>query len=102
MRVGYVLYRALVINVSKSKLEPEQVGQWLGFTLDLLNGKFFVPKEKIAKLVHSVISALAAGFVPVRLLASIVGQIISMSLAIGPVTQLRTMALYNVVNSRRY
>ena len=40
-----------IINVSKSKPEPQQVGQWLGFTLDLLDGKFFVPK-KIAKLVH--------------------------------------------------
>ena len=90
-----------IINVSKSKLEPQQVGQWLGFTLDLLDGKFFVPKEKIAKLVHSVISALAAKLVPARQLASIVGQIISMSLAIGPVARLRTRALY-VVNGRRY
>ena len=38
----------------------------------------------------------------VRKLASIVGQIISMSLAIGPVSRLRTRALYLVLNSRRY
>ena len=52
-----------IVSVSTSKLTPQQVGQWLGFTLDL-NGKFFVPKEKITKLVHSVNSALAAELVP--------------------------------------
>ena len=71
-----------IINVSKSKLQPQQFGQWLGFTLDLLNGKFFVPKEKIAKLVHSINSALTAGLIPAWLLASFVGQIISMSLEV--------------------
>ena len=59
-----------------------------------------MPKEKITKLLHSVNSALAAGLVPAQLLASVVGQIISMSLAIGPVARLRTRALYNVINSR--
>ena len=37
----------------------------------------------------------------VRSLASIIGQIISMSLALGPVTHLRTRALYSVLNQRR-
>ena len=61
-----------------------------------------MPKEKIAKFVHSVISsALAAELVLARQLASIVGQIMPMSLAIGPVARLRMRALYDVVNSRR-
>ena len=91
-----------IIDVSKSKLQPQQIGQWLGFTLNLLNGKFFVPKEKMTKLVHSINSALAAGLIPAQLLASIVGQIIPMSLAIGPVARLHMRALYDVINSCRY
>ena len=35
-----------------------------------------------------------------RLLASIVGQIMSMSLALGPIARLRTRALYGAIDSR--
>ena len=87
-----------ILNIPKSKLTPQQVGQWLGFILDLLNGKYFVPKEKITKLCHSIDNVLARQLVPARLLASVVGQIISMS----PVARLCTRALYNVINSRRF
>jgi hypothetical protein len=91
-----------ILNIPKSKLTPQQVGQWLGFIIDLLNGKFFVPKEKIAKLCRAIDSALNSRLVPARLLASVIGQVISMSLAIGPVARLRTRALYDVINSRRF
>ena len=40
--------------------------------------------------------------VGVRVRASIVGQVVSMSLAIGSVTRLRTKALYHVVNNRQF
>lgn len=35
-----------------------------------------------------------------RLLASIVGQIMSMSLALGPIARLSTRALYGAIDSR--
>ena len=91
-----------VLNVPKSKLTPQQNGQWLGFLLDLLNGRYFVLKGKISKLMHSIDSVLASRLVPVRLLASVTGQIISMSLAIGPVARLRTRSLYDIINKRRF
>ena len=53
-----------------------------------------MPEEKIVKLMHSIDSVLAIRLVPARLLASVTGQIISMSLALGPVARLRTRALY--------
>ena len=59
-----------------------------------------VPEEKVSKLVKSIESILAPSLVHVRRLASCVGQIISMSLAIGPVARLCTRALYGVINSR--
>ena len=49
----------------------------------------------------SIDGILASSSVHVRWLASAVGQIISMSLAIGQVTRLRTRALYAMINSRQ-
>ena len=37
-----------MVNITKSRLKPEQVGAWLGFTLDLRKGKFLVPEDKVA------------------------------------------------------
>ena len=64
--------------------------------------KNFVPEEKVAKLLWSIDSILNSSNSPVhvRWLASAVGKIISMSLAIGPVARLRTRALYAVINMR--
>ena len=90
-----------VLNITMSRLKPEQVGAWLGFTLDLREGKFLVPEDKVARLVKSIDGILASSTVHVQWLASAVGQIISMSLAIGQVTRLRTRALYAMINSRQ-
>ena len=43
-RAGFVL------NVPKCCLEPSQGGKWLGFIIDLVEGKFQVPEEKLTKL----------------------------------------------------
>ena len=91
-----------ILNISNSRLAPQQNGQWLGFLLDLLNGRYLVPKAKISKLMHSIDSVLATWLVPACLLAGITGQIISMSLAIGPVPRLRTRGLYDIINKRRF
>ena len=102
MIVDDLTLAGFILNIPKSKLTPQQIGQWLGFILDLLSGKFFVPKEKMSKLWHAIDKVLASRLVPARLLASVVGQIISMSLAIGPVARLRTRALYDVINTRSF
>ena len=89
-----------LLSIQKCVLDPVQKGKWLGFVLDLAQGSFFVPSEKIAKLQESIGSVSLYNVIPVRTLASFVGQIISMSLAIGPVARLRTRALYSVINAR--
>ena len=81
-------------------LEPCRTGKWLGFIVDLSEGKFHVPACKLDKLKASVRSTLQLSRVPVCMLASAAGQIISMSLAMGSITRLRTRALYSVLNSR--
>ena len=74
-----------MLNVTKSRLKPEQAGVWLGFALDLRKGKFLVPEDKVVKLAKSIDGILISSPVHVRWLASIVGQVISMSSAIGQV-----------------
>ena len=69
----------LVINVVKSHLEPMQVGIWLSFTVDLEKGVFLVPKDKILGVQDAISKVPLYGKLRVRDLASIVGQIISMS-----------------------
>ena len=94
------LHRARsVLNLEKSALEPTQIGRWLGFTIDLDSGAFLVREEKISKLRSSVTSMVAAGSCSARQLASVVGQIISMSLAIGPVARLYTRSMYDFINT---
>jgi hypothetical protein len=72
----------------------------LGFIIDLGEGNFRVPEEKLESLKESIKWAYSQPKVPVRCLASIVGKIISMTLAIGNVALLRSRALYSVINSR--
>ena len=81
-----------ILNRSKSKLDAQQIGHWLGFQLDLGKGMFLVPDEKISNLRLSIEAVLPCFRVCVRKLASIIGQIISMGLAIGPVARLHTRA----------
>ena len=90
-------HAGFVLNIIKSQLTPQQIGQWLGFILNLIDGTFAVPEDKVARLMASIQSILASLLVHVRCLASAVGQIISMSLAVGPVTCLRTRALYATI-----
>ena len=89
-----------VVNLEKSMLVPNQEGSWLGFLIDLRQGQFFVPPHKIQKLSNAITSIRVHNRVAVRLLASIVGQAISMGLALGPITRLRTRALYDLINQR--
>lgn len=39
-----------VLHIPKSCLEPQQIGQWLGFILDLLKGNFYVPDDGLTSL----------------------------------------------------
>ena len=94
-RAGFVL------NFEKSQLVSQQVGVWLGFTIDLAQGVYQVTQERVVKLKEALGRVDPYGDVPIRFVASIVGQIISMGLAIGPITRLRTRCLYEVINCRR-
>ena len=93
----------LTINVHKSCFSPSQRGVWLGFVLDFEKGRkeICIEEEKMAALIVSIDGILASQqMVHVRALASIVGQIVSMSRAIGYLVRLFTRHLYATVSRR--
>ena len=87
------------LNQSKSKLKPHQSGNWIGFTIDLALGYFHIPDKKIERLKASAVGITDPSRVPIRAIAGVIGHIMSMSLAMGPIALLRTKMLYAVINS---
>jgi len=92
-----------VISEDKSQLTPSQVMEFLGFVVDTTGTPSFrVPPERALKLTRALRAVLRlprTAYVPVRTLASIAGQIMSMSLALAP-ARLYTRDLYAVINSK--
>ena len=80
---------------------PTQCLAWLGFVIDLEKGKIIVPNEKLDALHVQLWQALVSKFLLVRSIASITGKIISMLIALGPVTRLMTKSIYVLIATRR-
>ena len=74
-----------VAHLAKSQWTPSFEVLWLGFHIDLLNGVILVPKAKVKAINNLVGLALKQEVLKERFLASIVGKIISLSLAVCPV-----------------
>ena len=89
-----------VINIEKSVQDPCNQLEWLGFQIDLSKGEFKVPQYKLDRLKLQLCEIEKGQLVPARSLASLIGKIMSMSLALGPVAQLMTRSLYGVLNSK--
>ena len=85
---------------AKSKWEPTKHLQCLGFIVDLSLGQVDVPPEKINTLQAKLGQACKTVRMPARQLASIVGTLISMSLAIVPVSRLMARSFYALLESR--
>ena len=63
-------------------------------------GQIEVPPEKLALLQITMSQARQSAQIKARTLASIVGRIISMGLAFGPISRFMTRSLYAVLESR--
>ena len=87
-------------NDQKSNWEPVQNLVFLGTVLNFETGLISIPEERI-KLKSSIDSCLQDNFISTRGLASITGQIISMSCAVGNVTRLLTRNCY-INNNNNY
>ena len=53
-----------------------------------------MPEETVRALQHSLKVAIKTSSLVAKTVASLIGRIISMSLALGPVARFRTRALY--------
>ena len=67
--------------------------------MDLQAGTFEVPLHRWEALQTGIAALLAAPRSPVRSLARVAGQLVSMGLALGPVTRLFTRGMYADIDS---
>ena len=81
---------SLVVNSSKSQWLPTKRLIWLGFEIDLDGGRLLVPQEKIGSLMGQMRRARSCQEMPATALASVIGKIMSMSLALGPLARMMT------------
>ena len=89
-----------VINGPKSVMEPTQTLEFLGYEVNTVGvPTFTVPPVRVQKLLGCLHDLANAGDspVPVRRVASVAGQLLSMSLALSP-ARLFTRAMYKVVD----
>ena len=86
-----------VPKVDKCIWEPVQELTWLGAVLNAQNGTISIPQRRIDKAIRLVNDVKRLSqmncYVRVRSVASVVGQIISMSIVIGSVSQIMTRCL---------
>ena len=87
-----------VAHPTKSQWVPSYQVSWLGFDINLEAGQIIVPTDKVHAFRSLVSSAIKTVVLPARHIARIIGKIISMSLAVGPVSRLMTRSLYAVIN----
>ena len=92
----------LHVMMKNATWEPVQNLVFLGMVLDFETGLISIPGERILKLESSIDSCLQDNFISARGLASITGQIISMSCAVGNVTRLLTRNCYAAIEQRTF
>ena len=89
-----------LVNEDKSHWDPMQIGEWLGFVINTIAMTFKIPEAKVRKLKSLLSSAIRDKSSPYRELARVVGSIISVALAVGPLSRLFTRQMYLAINSR--
>ena len=89
-----------VAHPEKSQWIPTQRLVWLGFVIDMAVGQIEVPEDKLLATKELAAKILSIPQIPARLLARLVGKIISLGLAIGPVSRFMTRSLYALLESR--
>ena len=92
------------INHEKSNWEPKNKFSWIGYNIDTHTGFIFASDARIEKLCSDLNAVCAnleqSAFIHVKTIASIVGQIISMTSSCGNVSQIMTRYLHLIINSR--
>ena len=90
----------LLVNEEKSHWHPMQVGEWLGLVINTITMSFHIPERKVEKLKSLLSSAIGDTSSSYREFARIAGSIISVALAVGPISRLLTRQMYLAIESR--
>ena len=94
------------VNHEKSDCQPKPRFSWIGYTIDTYSGLICTTDSRIGRLSSELVDPCVAlegsRFVHVRRIASIVGQIVSLSPSCGAVIQIMTSYLHFIVNSRHF
>ena len=90
----------LKLNKERLKLEPMQVGQWLGFVIDTIRMQFGIPFKKIAKLKNNLNFIISSRTVTFRDLVRVAGFINSLFLAVGPIARLFIRQIHSTIQAR--
>ena len=90
-----------VENTKKSQWDPIQEGEHLGFIVDLKDGSLSVSPSRAEKF-KSLLGSVSHNSMTARSVARIIGMIISMGLALGPVARMRTRMLYMDINKASF
>ena len=91
----------LVVNKAKSQWAPARILVWLGFEKNLGLTKLVIPEPKLRATCNLLQSLVERPTVPAKALASAIGKVISMSMALGPIARLMTRSLYTILNTRQ-
>ena len=70
----------LLCNEEKSHWAPMQVGEWLGFVINTIAMKCFLPDKELSNLKWLLDVAISDGFCTYRFLAKMAGSVISSAL----------------------
>ena len=88
----------VVANEEKSIWVPTQVLEWLGIVWDLSRGRIFIPHRRIVNLLRALLSLKSGSrSVTPRAVASVTGQIISLTPGFGNITLLMSRFLQSFV-----
>ena len=91
----------LLVNHEKSLLDFTQSIEHLGVGIDTVEGVFFSTPNRWDRFQSTVASAMAYNRrrVPVKVLASVAGQAVSLRVCMGPVSRMFTRSLYKLIES---
>ena len=93
-----ILRCGFLLSDAKCMWEPEQRFECLGYIADMLEGVFRVPERRVTKMMSTLeLVWNRQKSVKAREVAAFVGHVLSMRLAIGPVTRLWTRSLYRSI-----
>ena len=96
-----LFHSGFVENTKKSQWDPIKEGEHLGFIVNLKDGSFSVTPSRVEKF-KSLSGSVSYNSMAARSGARIIGMIVSMGLALGPVARMRTRMLYMDINKASF